>query len=484
MSLLDLSRWQFGMTIVYHFLFVPLNIGLAPLLAIMQTVAVRTGSQYWMRMVKFFSKIFLINFAIGVATGIVQEFQIGLNWAGYSRFVGDVFGAPLALEGIIAFFMESTFIGLWIFGWEKLPPKIHTLCIWCVAIGVNLSAYFIIVANSFMQHPVGATLDTHHHKLVLHSIWQLLTNNTAIVAFAHTLAGSWLTASTFVAGIAGFWMVRDYYKHHRSEQAARYWRPVFRMGLWVIVFSGIFLAITGDLQGKLMFEQQPMKMASAESLCSQETGASFSILSVGTHNNCESVKKIIFIPKLTSFLATDTFNSTLMGIEDMQNKFSHQFGPGEYRPNLFVTYWSFRFMIGWAGGSAFLALVGLWLTRNKRVITQRWFAVLAILAVPTPLLANSCGWVFTEMGRGPWTVAPNPAGDPNIHMRLSESVSHLSVPMVVTSLSLFILTYTVIGFMWLFLVTRYVLHGLPATEATSHHKRELTDSHVQLDFAY
>src|SRR4029079_1997174 len=208
MSALDVSRWQFGITTVYHFIFVPLTIGLAPLIAVLQTAWVITGNPAWYRLTKFFGKIFLINFAIGVATGIVQEFQFGMNWSEYSRFVGDVFGAPLALEGLVAFFMESVFIGLWIFGWGRLPKLVHLACIWLVAIGVNLSAYFIIAANSFMQHPVGVRFNPESGRAELTSTGALLTNRPALASSPRTIAGAFLTAATFVAGIAAWSAVR------------------------------------------------------------------------------------------------------------------------------------------------------------------------------------------------------------------------------------------------------------------------------------
>ena len=214
MNALDVSRWQFGITTVYHFIFVPLTIGLAPLIAAMQTAWVVTGNPGWYRLTRFFGKLFLINFAMGVATGIVQEFQFGMNWSEYSRFVGDIFGAPLAFEGLIAFFFESTFIGLWIFGWSRLPRLLHLACIWIVAIAVNVSAYFIIAANSFMQHPVGARFNPETGRAELIDFGALLTNNTAIWAFLHAVAGSLLTAGAFVAGVSAWLMIRS---HKRPE---------------------------------------------------------------------------------------------------------------------------------------------------------------------------------------------------------------------------------------------------------------------------
>ncbi|EFV14213.1 cytochrome ubiquinol oxidase subunit I [Segniliparus rugosus] len=454
MTALDIARWQFGITTVYHFLLVPLTIGLAPLIALMQTVWHVTGDERWYRMTKFFGKLFLINFALGVATGIVQEFQFGLNWSEYSRFIGDVFGAPLALEGIVAFFMESTFLGLWIFGWDRLPRRAHLACIWMVAIGTNASAYFIIAANSFMQHPVGVRYNPEKRRAELTSIWELLTNNTTLAAFPHTIAGAFLTAGTFVAGIGSWWLVKE------KADVSEMFRPVVRLALWVMVAAGGAVAITGDVQGKLMFQQQPMKMASAESLCQTETDPDFSILTTGTHNNCASISRIIEVPYVLPFLAKDQFTGvTLEGVEDLQRAGVEKYGPGNYRPNLFVAYWAFRAMIGWALGSAALAAAGLWLTRGGRTPRQGWFRRLALWALPTPFLANSAGWVFTEMGRQPWAVAPNPTGVKEIHLTVQQAVSGHAVGAVAASLIGFTLLYGFLAAVWFGLMRRYVVEG-------------------------
>ncbi|WP_024794228.1 cytochrome ubiquinol oxidase subunit I [Tomitella biformata] len=483
MDTLDLSRWQFGITTVYHFILVPLTIGLAPMIAIMQTMWVITKKDHWYRLTKFFGKLFLINFALGVATGIVQEFQFGMNWSEYSRFVGDVFGAPLALEGLVAFFLESTFIGLWIFGWGRLPKLVHLATIWLVAIGVNLSAFFIIAANSFMQHPVGAVYNPETGRAELTSIWALLTNNTALAAFPHAVAGAFLTAGTFVAGICGWWMVRNMRAAHKARRvgadvlaelpgqdpapadklerdARTMHRPAARLGLLVMVLAGAGLIVTGDTQAKLMFEQQPMKMASAESLCHTEMDPEFSVLTIGTHNNCGSVSHILKIPFVLPFLAEGKFSGVeLQGVEDLQAQYEEQFGPGNYRPNLFVTYWSFRAMIGLAAGSAILAVAGLWVTRRGRVPDQKWFAWLSLAAIPTPFLANSAGWIFTEMGRQPWVVHPNPTGVDMIRLTVDQGVSNHSPWTVVTSLVTFTVVYAALGVVWFWLIRRHAIEG-------------------------
>ena len=361
MDALDVSRWQFGITTVYHFILVPLTIGLAPLIAIMQTMWVITKKDHWYRLTKFFGKFFLINFALGVATGIVQEFQFGMNWSEYSRFVGDVFGAPLALEGLVAFFLESTFLGLWIFGWGRLPKLVHLATIWLVAIGVNASAFFIIAANSFMQHPVGARVQrgarscrAHQHLGTAHQqhgAGGLPARGGGRVPHRGHLRRRHRRLVDGAQHAQGQGGHGPGGRGRRTRTPARtMFRPVTILALWVMVASGVGLAITGDIQAKLMFEQQPMKMASAESLCHTETGADFSILTVGTQNNCENITQLISIPGLTSFLANGDPDSTLQGVTELQAQYEEQFGPGNYKPNLFVTYWTFRAMIGWAAG--------------------------------------------------------------------------------------------------------------------------------------
>ncbi|MFE6924879.1 cytochrome ubiquinol oxidase subunit I [Nocardia sp. NPDC057663] len=498
MDIVDVSRWQFGITTVYHFIFVPLTIGLAPLIAMMQTAWVITGKEHWYRLTKFFGKLFLINFAIGVATGIVQEFQFGMNWSEYSRFIGDIFGAPLALEALIAFFMESTFIGLWIFGWTRLPKLVHLATIWIVAFGVNASAYFIVAANSFMQHPVGARYNPETERAELESIWALLTNNTTLAAFPHVVAGAFLTAGTFVAGIAGWWMVRNARSGDpaKLEDARTMWRPVARASLVVVALAGVAVIFTGDIQGKLMFEQQPMKMASAESLCHTQTDPDFSILTVGTHNNCDSVTHVLEVPYVLPYLAEGQFTDvTLDGVVDLQQTYNVKYGPGDYRPNLFVTYWAFRAMIGLAAGSVLLLLAGFWVTRGGRVPDQRWFSWLSLLAIPTPFLANAAGWVFTEMGRQPWAVVPNPTGDPNIRMTVQQAVSDHAPATVVFSLVVFTLLYGALAVVWFYLIRRYTVAGPdeptpptpgegPGGPDTGGHGKPEESAVEQLSFAY
>ena len=490
MNVVDVSRWQFGITTVYHFIFVPLTIGLAPLLALMQTIWVVTGKVAWYQLTKFFGKLFLINFAIGVATGIVQEFQFGMNWSEYSRFVGDVFGAPLAMEGLAAFFFESTFIGLWIFGWNRLPRLVHLACIWIVAVAVNVSAFFIIVANSFMQHPVGAHYNPATHRAELDSIGALLGNNTARAAFSHTVAGSLLTAGTFVAAVSAWWLVRSATSAPATggpaADVSKVFRPAAILGCWIALIATVGLFTTGDHQGKLMFVQQPMKMASAESLCDTATDPDFSVLTVGTHNNCDSVTRVIEVPYVLPFLAQGRIHDVrLPGVRDIQQDYQERFGPNDYRPNLFVTYWSFRAMIGLLAIPLLFALATLWLTRGGRFPRKRWFGRLALITIPTPFLANISGWVFTEMGRQPWIVVPNPTGDHQVRYTVHEAVSHHGSGVVVTSLVTYTAIYAMLAVAWFWLLKRYVVEGPREHDAEPAAPHSPSDDEIEpLSFAY
>jgi cytochrome d ubiquinol oxidase subunit I len=391
-----IARWQFGITTVYHFLFVPLTIGTAFLTAALQTAWLRTDKEHYLRATKFWGKLFLINFALGVATGIVQEFQFGMAWSDYSRFVGDIFGAPLAIEGLLAFFLESTFLGLWIFGWDRLPRGVHTACIWIAAFGTALSAYFILAANGWMQHPVGYVIDQTRHVARLTSIWAVLGNSTAVIAFVHTITAAFL--------ISGMLLVAGSAWHLRRGQHRDTMLPSIRFGLWAALIGGVGTAISGDIDGKIMTDQQPMKMAAAEALYHTSQPASFSIFTIGSLNGTSEVWSIR-IPHLLSFLATGTWNGEVEGINDIQAQEVARFGPGIYHPIIPVTYWTFRLMIGFGLLAVLIALVGLWYARRKAAQGRGgWYFRVATWAVLFGPIGASFGWIFTEMGRQPWVV--------------------------------------------------------------------------------
>ncbi len=448
MSTLDISRWQFGIVTIYHFFFVPITLALSFVVAAMQTAYYRTHDVKYKRMTKFWGKLFLINFAMGVVTGLVQEFQFGMNWSAYSRFVGDIFGAPLAIEGLLAFFLESTFIGLWIFGWDRLPPRLHLASIWAVAIGTWLSAYFILAANSWMQHPVGFRINEARGRAELTSIWSVLTNSTALVTFPHTITAAMVTAGAFMIGISAWHLKR------RSEV------PIFRTSLivamWVTLVGGVGTAVTGDIQAKIMTAQQPMKMAAAEALYDTAKPASFSVFTIGSLNGREEVYSVR-VPKLLSFLATADVNGEVEGINNIQRDYEQRYGPGDYRPIIPVTYWGFRLMIGFGLLATLLAAVGLLLFWRGRTPRSRWFWRAALWMIPAPLLANSFGWIFTEMGRQPWVVFGN--------MRTAHAVSaSVSPGLALTSVIVLTAIYGALAVVEVGLLVRYTKAGPPSED--------------------
>jgi cytochrome bd ubiquinol oxidase subunit I len=393
-----LARWQFGLTTLYHYLFVPLTLGMALVVAIFQTVWHRTGDVKWLHLTRFFGKIFLINFAMGVVTGIVQEFQFGMNWSAYSRFVGDVFGAPLAFEGLLAFFLEATFIGLWIFGWDKLPRLAHLACIWMVVIGSTLSAYFILAANAFMQNPVGYEMSADGSRAELVDFGALLTNRVALAAFPHTIFSAWMFAAAVVIAIAAWHLLR--------ARNIEMMRPALRFGMWSMVVSFVLVGLSGDQLSLQMVATQPMKMAAAEAMYNTACGAdaSFSLFSIGTPDGSEEIWSLR-VPYLLSLLSTHSLDGCVEGINDLQALYNEQFGPGDYTPIIWVTYWAFRWMMALGGAAALISVVGLWVTRTKsRIEMKPWMWRILIWSAPLPLLGSLVGWVFTEMGRQPWIV--------------------------------------------------------------------------------
>jgi cytochrome d ubiquinol oxidase subunit I len=445
MSALDLARWQFGITTVYHFLFVPLTIGLSVLVAVMQTAWVRTGKEHYLRMTKFWGKLFLINFAMGVATGIVQEFQFGMNWSAYSRFVGDIFGAPLAIEGLLAFFLESTFLGLWIFGWDRLPAKLHLATIWLASVGTMLSAYFILAANSWMQHPVGYAVDRATNRAELKNFLAVLTNSTVLGTFPHTLFASFVTAGVVVIGISA-WQLR-------KGRHASVFRPSMRLALITVLIASIGVVVSGDFQARLMTKQQPMKMAAAEALWDTAAPASFSLFTIGSLDGSHDVYSLR-VPGVLSFMATGSFDGTVEGINDIQQAEQQTYGPGDYRPVIPLTYWTFRLMIGFGFLMGLLSLAGLWLFRRGRTPLGRWFYPLAIGSIALPFLANSVAWIFTEMGRQPWSVFGV--------LTTADSVSPtVSAGTVLTSLIVFTVLYLVLAVIDGVLMVRYAQAGPP-----------------------
>lgn len=447
MQALDLARWQFAITTVYHFLFVPITIGMAFLVAGMQTAWYRTNNVKYLRATKFFGKLFLINFAIGVVTGIVQEFQFGMNWSSYSRFVGDIFGAPLAMEGLLAFFLESTFLGLWIFGWDRLPKKIHLASIWLAATGTLLSAYFILAANAWMQHPVGYTINAEKGRAELTDIVEVLTQKTALATFFHTVPSAIFTGGAFIAGISAWLII----KKKDVEMA----RPTLKLGAITMILSFIVISVTGDYTAKIMTEQQPMKMAAAEALYETTSNAPLSLLTIGTLDGTRSVFQID-VPSVLSFMATGDVNGTVKGINDLQKEYEQTYGAGDYTPNIPIAYWGFRLMIGFGAIAFLFAALVLWQMRKGGLPHGKWFLPAMITMPFLPLLANSFGWIFTESARQPWAVFGL--------IKTEDGVSAVvSAGSVLFTMIVFTLLYGVLAFIEIGLTLKVIKNG-PASE--------------------
>lgn len=387
------ARWQFAITTVYHFLFVPLTLGLSILVAILHTQYYRTNDLKYRKMTKFWGKLFLINFALGVATGIVQEFQFGMNWSEYSRFVGDIFGAPLAIEALAAFFIESTFLGIWIFGWDKLPKLFHMISIWLVAFASNLSAFWILVANSFMQNPQGFVLNNGRAEMV--NFFDLITNPYVWHQFPHVVTAGITTAGFFVMGISAWHLA----KKHEVDFFQKSFQYAVVYGLiGVLAVCGI-----GHAQGQFLMDVQPMKMAAAEAHWETEDPASFVAIAAIDEENGKN-KFALEIPYMLSFMTYNSFSGEVTGIHDLQAQYEEQYGEGNYVPQVTPMFWSFRAMVGSGGLMVLLALLGLILLKTGKLLNQKIYLKIMLLAMALPYLANTTGWLITEMGRQPWIV--------------------------------------------------------------------------------
>ncbi len=447
MDQLFLARIQFAVTTIYHFFFVPLTIGLVFMVALMQTLYVVKNQEIYKKMAKFWGHLFLINFAVGVVTGIIQEFQFGMNWSDYSRFVGDVFGAPLAIEALLAFFMESTFIGLWIFGWDRLPKKIHLTSIWLVSIGTILSGFWILTANSFMQHPVGYALQ--NGRAEMNDFLALITNGQVWVEFPHVLTGALSTGAFFVAGISAFNLLK-------KRQVAFYKKSI-KLALVIGLIGSVGAALSGDLQAKYLVKTQPMKMAAAEAIW-QDTAdpapwSTFAIIDTAKKEN----KFEINIPYALSFLSYGKFAGSLKGIETLQKEYSQKYdaklGKGtNYIPPVKTTYWSFRLMIGFGVAMILLSIIGLFLWKKGKLEQSNIFLKFLIPAISFPFLANTFGWVMTEIGRQPWTVFGL--------MTTADSVSpNVSAGTVLFSIIMYVLVFTVLATVMVYLMVREIKKG-------------------------
>jgi len=450
MSQLGWAELQFGVTTIYHFFFVPVTIGMALLLAIMESIYVATGNEDYKTLVKFWGKLFLINFAVGVVTGILQEFQFGLDWANYSRFVGDIFGAPLAIEALAAFFLESTFIGIWQFGWEQVSKKVHLLAIWMVALGTTLSGFWILTANSFMQEPVGYVLV--HGKAEMKSFGALLTNPQLWVEFPHTIVAAYLTASVFMLAISAYQILK-----HRTPEL---FEKSFKLAAVGTLVFGISVAVIGDAQASHLVQAQPMKIAAAEAIW-QNTGnhAPWTVIGIVDAKD-HQLKDAIQIPDMLTMLAYKRLSGSLEGINALQAASVKQYGPGNYVPPVAPTFYSFRVMI-FAG--TLMILGGLWATwriKGNRFLQNRRLLKVMVWMLPLPYIANSAGWIMTEVGRQPWVVYGL--------LGTAQGVSPAqTVPAaeIITSLTAFAAIYTAMAIAAIFLFKKYIDLGATPDKA-------------------
>ena len=438
MTSIDLARVQFAFTSINHFFFVPITIGLAFLTALLQTAWYRSGRADYLRLTRFFGALLVINVAIGVVTGIVQEFEFGMNWGAYSRLVGNVFGAPLAMEGLAAFFLESVFLGLWLFGWDKLPRRVHLLTIWAVSFGSALSAAFIMAANSWMQHPVGYVMV--NGKPQLNDIWALLTNPVFVWGYAKVLFVSLVTGAMIMLAVSA-WHLR-----HRGEPEV--FTRSARIALIVLVPAMLFTLLVGDELGVIEGKYQPMKIAAAEAQWTTCQPCSFSLFQIGGGNNDQTPTQIIEIPHLLSLLATNHWNGQVVGMNELQAQYSKQYGPGNYVPNVFIQYWSMRVMAYLGALVLLISLWGLWLIRRKKLETSRIFLWVAIWSAVLPFAMNTAGWLLTESGRQPWIVQ-------GIMLTKNGISPTVSVTWLWISLIAFILLYGTLGTVNLILMLRY-----------------------------
>jgi cytochrome bd ubiquinol oxidase subunit I len=444
----DLARIQFAFTSINHFFFVPVTIGLAVLTALLQTAWHRSRREEYLRLTRFFGTLLVINIAIGVVTGIVQEFEFGMNWGAYSRLVGNIFGAPLAMEGLAAFFLESTFLGLWLFGWDKLSPRVHLATIWLVALGGMLSAAFILAANSWMQHPVGYAMSGG--KPVLNDIWAVFTNPVFAWGYAKVVFAALTTGAVIMLAVSA-WQLR-----HGGD------RGVFsrsaRMALIVLVPAIMFTLLIGDELGVIEGRYQPMKIAAAEAQWTTCQPCSFSLFQIGGGNNDHTPTQIIEVPHLLSLLATNHWNGKVVGLSPLQAQYSQQFGPGNYVPNVFIQYWGMRTMAYLGALTLLIALWGLWAIYRKTLVTSRVFLWVAVWAAVLPFLMNTAGWLLTESGRQPWIVQ-------GIMLTRNGVSPTVSVTWLWLSLIGFVLLYGTLGTVDFLLMLRYSRKQLPPPRA-------------------
>ena len=441
MDVLTLSRLQFAITSMFHFVFVPLTLGLSILVAFMEWRYVRTNDGMWLRMARFWGRLFLINFALGVVTGITLEFQFGMNWAEYSKYVGDIFGAPLAVEATLAFFLESVFIGVWIFGWDRVSKKVHAWAITIVAFATNLSALWILLANGWMQHPVGSKLvqisgnPLIKERAEMADFLAVLTNPYGVIKFFHTVLSGYVVAAFFVTGIAAWHLLR--------KNEAAFFSRSFRIAAVFGLVSGLLVMASGDFHGVEIAKVQPSKLAAMEAIWDTQRGAGMSLIVVPNSADEKNSIELFTIPKLASFLAYHDLNAEVKGLKSF---------PREMRPPVGLTFNSFRFMVGLGLLMFLLSAVAVWLSIRGRIESSPLFLKILVPAIALPYIAGQLGWIVAEVGRQPWIVYGM--------LKTSDAVSQsVTVTQVLISLIAFTAVYGGLGIVDAYLLVKYAKMG-------------------------
>jgi cytochrome d ubiquinol oxidase subunit I len=443
MDALTLSRLQFAVTAGFHFIFVPLTLGLSLLVAFMETKYVRTGDEMYLRMTKFWGKLFLINFALGIVTGITLEFQFGMNWAEYSKYVGDIFGAPLAIEATTAFFLESTFIGLWIFGWDKVSKKLHAASIWIVAIASSLSALWILLANGWMQKPVGYVMSNGRAEMV--DFMALVTNSYGLSKFFHTIFAGYVVAAFFVMGISAYHILR--------KNNLLFFKASFRMAALFSFITSLLVFATGDFHAVEVAKSQPTKFAAMEAVWETQKAAPYHILVVPDTQNERNIVETLAIPKMLSYLAYHDGNAEVRGLKEF---------PREMRPPVLPIFLSFRSMAALGMLFMLLSLIAWLIARKDALESYPLLLKVMLYMIPLPYLANQIGWIVAEVGRQPWIVYGL--------LKTSDAVSKAITPgQVIGSLAGFTLLYGFLAMVDIYLLTRTAKRG--PTEAEIVFKR-------------
>lgn len=423
MDVVLLSRLQFAAATLFHFLFVPLTLGLSVLVAIMETKYVRTNDETYLSMTKFWGKLFLINFAVGVVTGITLEFQFGTNWSRYSEFVGDIFGSLLAIEASTSFFLESTLLGVWIFGWKKLSKKAHAAVMWLVAFAGTLSSLWILLANGWMQHPVGYVM--RNGRAELDSFWAVLANPFGILEFFHTVSGAYVLSAFFVMGISAW--------HLLKNQHVDFFTRSFKIALVFGLASSLFVAAIGDTHGVHVAKVQPVKLAAMESHWETTTRAPLHLFAIPDEKNERNLVEFGSIPGILSFLGYHDFNAEVKGLRDF---------PVDERPPVLLTFVSFRVMVGL--GTLFILLTVYGMFRRNRLLESPNYLRIMMFSIPLPYIAIELGWVLAEVGRQPWIVYGL--------MRTADAASPIAGFQVLFSLIGFVAVYSLLGVLGFYLI--------------------------------